>query len=237
MKFLNYFLGEIPERRVPKRKMSAREQKQIQKDKEKLTEHFIQTLPLLLSKYKFDPEKLANLLTIPQYFDLLIYHELKAEENLQFLLTKMQMIVKSVYNSDVLDAAAKTFEYLCTEGHPNFIRFATILDGRFNSLLTIQNSFLRQILYRCDLALSRLIDTIVKEYKTTIQEYRTMLETDEEIDTDLVVHATQLLKQVSLFYMHHNLNHWKIWDSLFGNILDVCSTLAFFFIILHHLSN
>lgn len=38
-----------------------------------MTEHLIQVLPLLLEKYGADAEKLANLLAIPQYFDLDIY--------------------------------------------------------------------------------------------------------------------------------------------------------------------
>lgn len=53
--------------------MSVKEIKQVQDDKQKLTEHFISTLPILLDKYRADPDKLANLLSIPQYFDLEIY--------------------------------------------------------------------------------------------------------------------------------------------------------------------
>merc|ERR1719288_657254 len=52
---------------------SARETKQIQDDKIALTSHFITTLPQLLHKYLPDHEKMANLLVIPQYFDLEIY--------------------------------------------------------------------------------------------------------------------------------------------------------------------
>lgn len=36
----------------------------------RLTEHYIQTLPLLIGKYIADPLKVANLLLIPQYFDM-----------------------------------------------------------------------------------------------------------------------------------------------------------------------
>lgn len=38
-----------------------------------MTEHFIKTLPALLERYGADAEKLANLLAIPQYFDLNVY--------------------------------------------------------------------------------------------------------------------------------------------------------------------
>lgn len=38
-----------------------------------MTEHFIQTLPVLLQRYSADAEKLTNLMAIPQYFDLVVY--------------------------------------------------------------------------------------------------------------------------------------------------------------------
>jgi cohesin complex subunit SA-1/2 len=41
--------------------LSAKEIKQVQDDKLRLTEHYIQTLPAMLDKYRADPEKLANL--------------------------------------------------------------------------------------------------------------------------------------------------------------------------------
>ncbi|XP_033222914.1 cohesin subunit SA-1-like isoform X2 [Belonocnema kinseyi] len=188
--------GEIPERRVPKRKMSTKEEQQVKQDREKITKHFVENLPLLLSKYSNDPKKLANLLTIPQYFDLFIYVKLKEEDNLEALLHEMQMIVETVDDSVVLETASKTFECMCvnTEGHPNFAR--------------------------CDLARTRLIDEIVKNYKTAIEEYRTTLEAKKEIDSKLSIKVTQFLKQVALFYTNHDLNHWQLWDSLFKNILD-----------------
>lgn len=67
--------GEPPVGRGSNRKMSlsVKEIKQVSDDKQKLTEHFIQTLPPLLERYSADGEKLTNLLAIPQYFDLDIY--------------------------------------------------------------------------------------------------------------------------------------------------------------------
>lgn len=53
--------------------LTAKELKQIQDERQKMTEHFIQVLPALLQKYSADAEKLTNLLIIPQYFDLSIY--------------------------------------------------------------------------------------------------------------------------------------------------------------------
>lgn len=67
--------GEPPVGRGSNRQktLSAKEIKQVQDDKQRLTEHFIQTLPALLHRYSADAEKLNNLLAIPQYFELDIY--------------------------------------------------------------------------------------------------------------------------------------------------------------------
>lgn len=53
--------------------LSVKEIKQVQDDKQRLTEHFIKVLPPLIDKYRADADKLINLLSIPQYFDLDIY--------------------------------------------------------------------------------------------------------------------------------------------------------------------
>lgn len=56
-----------------------KEIKQVQEDKAKLTEHFIKTLPLLLDKYRADADKLVNLLSFPQYFELEMYVKSRQE--------------------------------------------------------------------------------------------------------------------------------------------------------------
>lgn len=59
---------------------TSKEVKQVQEDKQKMTEHFIQTLPTLLQRYGADAEKLANLMAIPQYFDLVVYTNSRQEQ-------------------------------------------------------------------------------------------------------------------------------------------------------------
>ncbi|XP_033221678.1 cohesin subunit SA-2 isoform X2 [Belonocnema kinseyi] len=190
--------GEAPVGRGPTRKiLSVKELKQVQEDKQRLTEHFIQTLPLLLDNYSADPEKLANLLAIPQYFDLDIYTKSRQEQNLDSLLNKIQTIVEKVHDSEVLDTAARTLEYMCVEGHAIFTR--------------------------CDIARSTLIDAIVNKYKTTIEEYRTAVDGEEELDEDDLFNVTQSLKKVAVFYSSHNMNPWEIWDSLYRDIVDAFS--------------
>lgn len=53
--------------------------KQVKEDKERLTDHYMQSLPPLLEKYGVDSDKLNNLLCIPQYFDLERYTSSRQE--------------------------------------------------------------------------------------------------------------------------------------------------------------
>lgn len=63
-----------------------------------MTEHFIQTLPTLLQRYGADAEKLANLMAIPQYFDLVVYTNSRQEAvSISFVsfLSKMKTLLKT----------------------------------------------------------------------------------------------------------------------------------------------
>lgn len=187
--------GEAPVGRGPTRKqLSAKEQKQVVDDKQKLTEHFIVALPLLLDKYRADPEKLANLLVIPQYFELNIYIKLRQERSLEALLEKIHTIVEKMHDNDVLETAAKTLEVMCDDNSP--------------------------ILTKCDISRSTLIDSIVNKYKEAIDEYRNLIEGAEVPDEDEIFNVVQSLKKVSIFFSCHNMNHCGIWDSLYKDIED-----------------
>lgn len=74
---------------------------QVGEDKQKLTEHFIVTLPPLLDKYSADAEKLANLLCVPQYFDLDLYTSGRQEGSLQALLNKLKHIASVHHEPEV----------------------------------------------------------------------------------------------------------------------------------------
>uniref|UniRef100_A0A8C1AKG1 Cohesin subunit SA n=1 Tax=Cyprinus carpio carpio TaxID=630221 RepID=A0A8C1AKG1_CYPCA len=92
-----------------KRVLTAKERKTQIDDKNKLTEHFIMALPMLLSKYQTDAEKVANLLQIPQYFDLDVYSHLDA------LLKQIKFVVEKHTDMEVLEACSKTYSILCSE--------------------------------------------------------------------------------------------------------------------------
>lgn len=82
-----------------------------------MTEHFISTLPPLLDKYAADSEKLANLLTIPQFFELDLYTSGRQESSLNMLLAKLKHIAQIHHEQEVLlnklkFAAHKNFWHL-----------------------------------------------------------------------------------------------------------------------------
>ncbi|XP_058806230.1 cohesin subunit SA-2 [Phymastichus coffea] len=187
--------GEAPVGRGPTRKiLSAKEVKQVQEDKQKLTEHFIQVLPHLLDKYRADPEKLANLLSIPQYFELDIYTKTRQEQNLDFLLRKIHDIVDRSLNTEVLDTAAKTLEYMCVPGSAIFTK--------------------------CDVARSTLIDAIVIKYRNAINEFRNAIDGNYQPSEDEIFAVQESLKKVAIFYSCHDMNNSDIWDSLFKDIKE-----------------
>jgi cohesin complex subunit SA-1/2 len=167
--------------------MSAKEVKQVQDDKQALTAHFIQTLPPLLKKYLPDPEKIANLMVIPQYFDLEIYTTSRQEKNLETLLNLIQEIVDKHSETEVLEACALTLEVLCDD------KFA--------------------IYSRCDIARSRLLDMVTNNYKESVDEYTNLLIGREEPNDDDKFSIKSSLKKVECFYSCHNLNQRGIWQS------------------------
>lgn len=124
--------GEPPVGRGPNRKQpSVKELKQVSDDRIKLTEHFITTLPSLLAKYLADAEKIANLMLIPQYFELEIYTSSRQEKNLDSLLKLIHDIVERHNDTDVLEACAKTYEVLCNEELAIHSRYAMIVKFLF----------------------------------------------------------------------------------------------------------
>ncbi|XP_035908053.1 cohesin subunit SA-1 [Anopheles stephensi] len=186
--------GEPPVGRGSSRKMtlSAKEIKQVQDDKQRLTEHFILTLPLLLHKYSADGEKLTNLLAIPQYFDIELFTTTRQESNLQALLDKMTHVMSTHVDREVLETCAKTLEFLCTEGSA--------------------------IYTRCDVVRSNVIDECVTRYREAIDDYRTLIAGDEIPNEDEVYNVSISLKKVSTLFASHNLNPWNLFDSLYQDI-------------------
>lgn len=103
--------GESPVLRGSQRKqLSAKETKAIQDDRQQISEHFIVTLQKLLDKYKTDKEKVANLMQIPQYFELNLLTQ--HTDQLCDLLVLIQQLVEIHNDEEVLESCAKTLQYL-----------------------------------------------------------------------------------------------------------------------------
>lgn len=81
------------------------------------------------------------------------------------------------------------------------------------------------------MARSTLIDSIVNKYKEAIDEYRNLIEGDEEPDEDEIFNVVQSLKKVSIFYSCHNMNPWGIWDSLYKDIEDAKDPSKYYFLL------
>lgn len=103
--------GESPVLRgTQRRQLSAKETKAIQDDRQQISEHFIVTLQKLLDKYKTDKEKVANLMQIPQYFELNLLTQ--HTDQLCDLLVLIQQLVEIHHDEEVLESCAKTLQYL-----------------------------------------------------------------------------------------------------------------------------
>uniref|UniRef100_A0A8C1I4J3 Cohesin subunit SA n=1 Tax=Cyprinus carpio carpio TaxID=630221 RepID=A0A8C1I4J3_CYPCA len=127
-----------------KRVLTAKEKKTQIDDKNRLTEHLIVALPMLLSKYQTDAEKVANLLQVPQYFDLEVYSSGRMEKHLDALLKQIRVVVDKHTEMEVLEACSKTYSILCSEEY------------------TIMN--------RVDIARSQLIDELMDRFAHSVED-------------------------------------------------------------------
>jgi cohesin complex subunit SA-1/2 len=182
--------GEPPIGRGPTRKiLSAKELKQVSDDKIRLTEHFIPSLPSLLSKYKADPEKVANLLSLPQYFDLEIYTTSRQEKSLDLLLESIKEITDQHVEMDVLEIAAKTLEVICCD------------DARKSS--------------RTEVALMNVLESIWQKVVDAIEEYEVNIQDSGEADRDEIYNLNMSLRKISVFYGCHSFDKFEVWEKLF----------------------
>ncbi|NXB34605.1 STAG2 protein, partial [Eulacestoma nigropectus] len=108
--------GHPPVGRGAAKKILSVKEKKIQlEDCTKITEHFIMVLPQLLAKYSTDAQKVANLLQIPQYYDLDVYSTGHLEKHLDALLRELKDIVAKHSDMSVLEASSRTYYILCSE--------------------------------------------------------------------------------------------------------------------------
>ncbi|XP_066564999.1 cohesin subunit SA-1a [Amia ocellicauda] len=169
-----------------KRVLTAKERKTQIDDKNKLTEHFIMALPMLLSKYQADSEKVANLLQIPQFFDLDVYSAGRMEKHLDALLKQIKFVVEKHTETEVLEACSKTYSILCSEEY------------------TIMN--------RVDIARSQLIDEMVDRFSHSVED---LLQEGEEADDDDIYNVLSTLKRLTAFHNAHDLTKWDLFGNCY----------------------
>uniref|UniRef100_A0A9J8DCJ6 Cohesin subunit SA n=1 Tax=Cyprinus carpio carpio TaxID=630221 RepID=A0A9J8DCJ6_CYPCA len=169
-----------------KRVLTAKERKTQIDDKNKLTEHFIMALPMLLSKYQTDAEKVANLLQIPQYFDLDVYSAGRMEKHLDALLKQIKFVVEKHTDMEVLEACSKTYSILCSEEY------------------TIMN--------RVDIGRSQLIDELAERFNHSVEE---LLQAGEEADDDDIYNVLSTLKKLTAFHNAHDLTRWDLFGNCY----------------------
>ncbi|KAI1891295.1 hypothetical protein AGOR_G00142310 [Albula goreensis] len=169
-----------------KRVLTAKERKTQVDDRNKLTEHFIMALPMLLSKYQTDSEKVANLLQIPQYFDLEVYSAARMEKHLDALLKQIKFVVEKHTDAEVLEACSRTYSILCSEEY------------------TIMN--------RVDIARSQLIDELADRFSLSVQD---LLQEGEEADDDDIYNVLSSLKRLTTFHNTHDLTRWDLFGNCY----------------------
>ncbi|ODM98305.1 Cohesin subunit SA-1 [Orchesella cincta] len=193
--------GEPPIGRGPTRKiLSAKELKQVSDDKNRLTEHFIPILPALLTRFKADPDKVANLLSLPQYFDLEIYTTSRQEKSLDMLLELIKDVVEQHTEMEVLETSAKTLEIICCD------------DARKSS--------------RTEVALMNVLESLWDKALDGIIDYENNVQDGGEADEDDLYNINMSLRKISVFYGCHSFDKWDVWAKLFRIIKTTVDNIA-----------
>ncbi|NWW89812.1 STAG2 protein, partial [Rhynochetos jubatus] len=178
--------GHPPVGRGAAKKILSVKEKKIQlEDCTKITEHFIMVLPQLLAKYSTDAQKVANLLQIPQYYDLDAYSTGHLEKHLDALLREVKDIVTKHTDVSVLEASSRTYRILCSE------EFA--------------------IYNQVDRARTQLIDELMGQLNQLLDGF---WQKEEGFCTDAeeISRLHFALRRVTAFYNAHDLTKWNLYD-------------------------
>ncbi|KAG9340054.1 hypothetical protein JZ751_021971 [Albula glossodonta] len=141
---------------------------------------------LIRMLYQTDSEKVANLLQIPQYFDLEVYSAARMEKHLDALLKQIKFVVEKHTDAEVLEACSRTYSILCSEEY------------------TIMN--------RVDIAHSQLIDELADRFSLSVQD---LLQEGEEADDDDIYNVLSSLKRLTTFHNTHDLTRWDLFGNCY----------------------
>ncbi|NWS38056.1 STAG2 protein, partial [Probosciger aterrimus] len=178
--------GHPPVGRGAAKKILSVKEKKIQlEDCTKITEHFVMVLPQLLAKYSTDAQKVANLLQIPQYYDLDVYSTGHLEKHLDALLREVKDIVAKHSDMSVLEASSRTYYVLCSE----------------------EIAIYSQV----DHARSQLIDELMGQLNQLLEGF---WQKEEGFCTDAgeISRMHSVLGRVAAFHNAHDLTKWNLYD-------------------------
>ncbi|KFQ75539.1 Cohesin subunit SA-2, partial [Phaethon lepturus] len=178
--------GHPPVGRGAAKKILSVKEKKIQlEDCTKITEHFIMVLPQLLAKYSTDVQKVANLLQIPQYYDLDVYSTRHLEKHLDALLREVKDIVTKHSDMSVLEASSRTYYILCSEK------------------IAIYN--------QVDCARTQLIDELMGQLNQVLEGFW-QKEEGFCMDAGEISRMHSALRRVAAFHNAHDLTKWNLYD-------------------------
>ncbi|NXE31722.1 STAG2 protein, partial [Ptilorrhoa leucosticta] len=178
--------GHPPVGRGAAKKILSVKEKKIQlEDCSKITEHFIMVLPQLLAKYSTDAQKVANLLQIPQYYDLDVYSTGHLEKHLDALLREIKDIVAKHSDMSVLEASSRTYYILCSE----------------------EIAVYRQV----DCARTQMIDELMDQLNQLLDCFW-QKEGGFCTDTGEISRMHSTLRRVAAFHNAHDLTKWNLYD-------------------------
>ncbi|XP_030056490.1 cohesin subunit SA-2 isoform X2 [Microcaecilia unicolor] len=180
-------------RELTRKVLSAKEKKLQFEDCARITEHFILVLPQLLSKYSAHANEVANLLQIPQYFDLDVYCTAHLEKHLDALLKQMKDIAEKHSDLKVLEACSRSYSFLCNE---QLIIYSQVCHAR------------NQLIDEFVIKLNQLLDNFLQE--------------GENVCTNEggICQISTSLRKVAAFYNAHNLTRWNLYNRT-SQLLDL----------------
>ncbi|NWU44058.1 STAG2 protein, partial [Hylia prasina] len=178
--------GHPPVGRGAAKKILSVKEKKIQlEDCTKITEHFTMVLPQLLAKYSTDAQKVANLLQIPQYYNLDVYSTEHLEKHLDALLREIKDIVAKHSDKSVLEASSRTYYVLCRE----------------------EIAIYSQV----DCARTQMIDELMKQLNQLLDCFW-QKEGGFCTDTGEISQMHSTLRRVAAFHNAHDLTKWNLYD-------------------------
>uniref|UniRef100_A0A915K3J5 SCD domain-containing protein n=1 Tax=Romanomermis culicivorax TaxID=13658 RepID=A0A915K3J5_ROMCU len=165
-------------------KKSQKEQRQVIDDRVRLSEHFMITLPALIQKFIADPDKLLNLLQIPQYFQLDLYTSMRLEKYLEALLACLDQLFDQHIDDEVLTHCAKIYEFLCAD-HPS-------------------------VQQRCEVAKAKKVDSLIISLSNNLRQFR---EDYPNVDDEDLAAVSASFKKITILNTFHDLSRWNVWDT------------------------